>query len=760
MRLLSIATVNFKKLGTYAAEFTAGLNVIAGDNAKGKSTLLQAIECALFGPSVVPGKKENIPTWGQDKFSVTVRFDLGHHNTFYELIRSGTTAKLWRILRIQVGELKDPELVANGHTPVTAAVEELLGLAAKDWNLFVQSKQGESSGILTFGATALNRKVEEFAGVDLIEKVQGEAQRKHTLHSSYAEAKQVSQEELQGLETAVSETQKLVDAAVLRETEAMQAVADIPEFTMHQPAVSSSAARDQQRAVERMSNAVDLAESNLASAKKVAAAASDRASLLVLQDVDGMNEDLVQIHADGALVKDELTALRAAQAKHVAAQTEFTRCDAIFDGTNDAFQAEFREFDEVELLAERDHLDSDYIPSKQGDIDRESEEVGKAKANFDNLIMLSDGATCPTCNRAKEDHDPVKLAEEAAEAKKWLENRTAYVKQLKADMALLTGRRKAIVDQLAAFDAAAKKVDRATADLNEAKLALATAPDRADELKEAEESHEALRSQYAAKQQQIKGVDESNERFHAAQRELAAAETEVEVCTDALADASKALEEAPEPPTDEVIAQTEQFEREYREALTSWKEQKALAHSAVSAAEQNLNHQSDLLKIAEQRLAEALAKSEGAKEDAALAKKYGRLVQFLRAKRQDYMQEVWATVMGVSSKLVNQSSKGVITKLENVDGDFTFEEDGVMAPTSSASGAQKAFIGTSMRIGLGRALYGSDSLLIFDEPTESCSEHNAGSMAAMIASSAKQVLLITHRETDQALADNIINVGE
>ncbi|MNG17051.1 cysteine/glutathione ABC transporter membrane/ATP-binding component [compost metagenome] len=83
-----------------------------------------------------------------------------------------------------------------------------------------------------------------------------------------------------------------------------------------------------------------------------------------------------------------------------------------------------------------------------------------------------------------------------------------------------------------------------------------------------------------------------------------------------------------------------------------------------------------------------------------------------------------------------------------------------MAPTSSASGAQKGFIGTSLRIGLARALYGSDSLLIFDEPTESCSERNASGMTGMLAASAKQTLLITHRETDQALAENIINVGE
>ena len=170
MELLSLDTTNFKKLGTSHSEFTKGLNVIAGDNAQGKSTLLQAIECALFGSTVVPGKKENIPTWGQTKYGLELRFKLKPGNEFYILTRTGSTAKLMRHWLVQVGEIKEPELVANGSTPVTAMMEELLGLSAKDWNLFVQSKQGSSAGILDFGAAALNRKVEEFAGVDLIDK--------------------------------------------------------------------------------------------------------------------------------------------------------------------------------------------------------------------------------------------------------------------------------------------------------------------------------------------------------------------------------------------------------------------------------------------------------------------------------------------------------------------------------------------------------------------------------------------------------------
>ena len=753
MLLLTLATTNFKKLGTFMTNFTSGLNVIAGDNAHGKSTLLQAIETALFGATVVPGKKENIPTWGQNKFSVELTFKVEPHT--YVVTRSGTAAKL---LRLASGEAANDEIVANGNTAVTAAVEELLGLAAKDWNLFVQSKQGESSGILTFGATALNRKVEEFAGVELIEKVQAEAQRLYTLHNSYAEAKQVGLAQIQELESQVEANRAVSAEADEAEQAALKAVGDMPEFTLQPPLTASSVARDQQRAVERASNAVELAEGSLLSARKAVTAAAERAEAVTLVDIEAMSEDLRQLQDDGKIAREMVTDLRAQQQAFTTAESAFKKADAANDQLNETFQAAWREFDESSV---RDELDQNasVTSTLRETIAAATEEVGKAKATYDNLVSLADGAVCPTCNRAKDEHDPVKLKEEAhAALVKW-DDAKAYVQKLNGDMNALTTRSRELNKQLEAFDRATKKVDEASAELAKAKEALAATNSVHNSLAEAEAGYETLRTQYAAKQQTVKGAEENNERFHAEQRALAAAEKEAEICEDTLADANKVLEELPEPPADAEITAIEKAEADYQDQLDNWKARRAELQRALESAEQNCSYQGKLLEIANTHMANALAKNEAAKEDVALAKKYGRLVQFLRTKRQDYMQEVWATVMGVSSKLVNQSSKGLITKLENTDGEFFFEEDAVLAPTSSASGAQKAFIGTSMRIGLGRALYGSDSLLIFDEPTESCSEHNAGSMAAMIASSAKQVLLITHRETDQALADHIINVG-
>lgn len=760
MELLSLVTTNFKKLGNFSCEFTKGLNVIAGDNAQGKSTTLQAIEAALFGVTVVPGKKENIPTWGQTKFSLVLRFKLAPGNEFYELTRTGTTAKLIRNWLVQVGEIKEPEIVANGSTPVTAMVEQLLGLSAKDWNLFVQSKQGSSAGILDFGAAALNRKVEEFAGVDLIDKVQAEAQRMAVQNTSYADANTVSEEYIA---QAGAEQQAASEARQLASFNVEAAEVDLNghgEFTLEKPP-STDAMRQAIRDVDTLSNKIEVAEVQVANGTKRVAEAAARVEGKTEQDADALREELDEAKAMGISLAAAEKQLQQEADHRKAVQQDTDESDLTLNTRQVEFVANWAEFDEDELQAEITLLDK-AIPDAETDLAARQEEVGKAKGAYDNLAMLSDGAVCPTCNRAKEEHDPVKLAAEAEEARVYWEGRKASVAELQKGITASKTRRTELQDKLAAYNKAAAAVDSAAEGLKENTAALAALRGAAviqAELDETTEKLTASREAYADLQAKIKGVNAANEQLAADRRALNTAEEELLMAQQDLERFNADLEALPEPPTDEELAAAVKAEADFQLAQTNFNSEKQRLTFAVTEAK-------SALKFAEQALANAEGKCQQHKEAAVkalefltTAKKYSRLVQFLRDRRQAYLKEVWDTIMGVSSKLVRTASKDTITAISNDEGEFFYVEDGTLAPTASASGAQKAMIGVSLRVGLARALYGKDSLLSFDEPTESCREHNAASLAAMIAGSAKQVLLITHRETDQALAENIINVG-
>ena len=157
MQLIKLKTKNFKRLENGEFNFTEGLNFILGENGAGKSTLLRAISTALFGVQMLPGLAEAIPTRGQTTWELGLTFS--HKDVEYVVKRTKSSAKVEA----------NGERVASGNTPTTKYIEDLLNLTAKDYNLLIHSRQGETAYVLNFGATALQRKVEEFAGAEAVE---------------------------------------------------------------------------------------------------------------------------------------------------------------------------------------------------------------------------------------------------------------------------------------------------------------------------------------------------------------------------------------------------------------------------------------------------------------------------------------------------------------------------------------------------------------------------------------------------------------
>lgn len=757
MKLLNIVTENFKKLGTYSTPFKQGLNVISGDNARGKSTLLEAIKMALFGVAAVPGKKENIPTWGQSKVSVTLTFQLTDLDV-YTLTRTLTTAKLTR-----TAINNEVILEANGHTPVTLRIEELTGLTIKDWELFIQSSQGSAAGILTFGAAALNRKVEEFAGVDLIDKIQSLAQTRASTIGARAEAKVVPESRLEELlaDLRAAEADEVQAQQLLKDAQiAFDNLQPEPEPLTGQTA---AAMRNGQRSVDSASVDVDKAEASVKHAKQRVADQEQRLVGRTELDSEALAAQLKELEAKGTELGNKDKAFKDVEQQAYSA-TETAASSLTFlekaqaDLKADATYALSAEHMQVDLAAA-----VEYIAATKADITRESELVGTAKATYDNLIKLADGATCPTCRRAKEDHDPVSLAQEAEAAKKYLEERRRYVAKLQDDLKVFENS-KTLIDKNIATKARLQGLVDGLAIDHEAKHQKAVDLTAAVEASREEaisvyEQCQRTREQYAEVRAELKDAQAKNEALAEDLTAMRLLETELEVCEDHMADANKVLADLPDAATDAEVAAREKAEQARQELVQARILDEHNLRNAVGQAARALEVASDNEARSYKAREDALATNREAEADVLMAKRCERLVRFLRDRRQTYLKEVWDTVMSVSSALCNKSSSGLITRLDNRDGDFLFTEEGVSAPTISASGAQKALIGTSIRMGLSRALYGGDALMIFDEPTEGCTELNASNMVATLATSARQVLLITHRENDQSLAQHIINVG-
>lgn len=732
MQLIKLVAKNFKKLSDFTANFTDGLNVIVGENAQGKSTLLQAIEAALFGVTVVPGKKENIPTWGQTNFSLELHFHA--EGSVYVLTRNKSTAKLL-CYDMDNNEL----LVANGNTPVTAYIEQLLGLTAKDFNLFVQSKQGETSGVLTFGATALNQKVEEYAGVSLIDQVAKRANELAAEQRAVAAANEVDPAELEdaradkaGADTRLATAEAAMQAA----TEALEGLAPL---AITAPSPSSQQLVEQRRKADKLAEDLKDAEADVA-LKKQAVESAQQA-----QEVAGELVDIEQLEADkkaaGELARRRRADLNALTAEKMEAQAAVKALEKAKEAFTAAEQS--MEVGAVERLTSA-------VAEAAAEHIAAGESVAVLYSRHQDMSKMVDGATCPTCGNNLSDHDPIKLENEFIDLTNQLEAaRRRKVEAKKKLDSLQASLDKHTATELA-FTRAGDALEKAQAAVDGIRVALD------DELEGATALLADADAALATVNVKLQGAEEANDNVRAARRRAAKAEQELEYAEDLVSDL--VAMQLPRP-TDVEIDTAAQAEAAFREAQREHERAKSSLESAWTLARAELRSARDVSGYADAELARMEASAETGRSARETMDKASRLARFLRDRRQAYLQEIWQAVMGAASRQVATASRGLITRIANNDGEFTFEEDGVMAPVASASGAQKAFIGSAVRIGLTRTLYGRDSLLIFDEPTESMSERNASGLAASLAGAASQLLLITHREQDQGLAANIVQVG-
>ncbi len=745
MRLIDIDIVNFKKLRQFRATFQEGLNVIVGDNAAGKTTLLQAIECALYGPGVVPGRKDMIPTWGQTTWKLVLTFRLD--GTDYVLTRSKSTARLARQLP------DDEELVANGHTSVNAAVAELIGLTAKDYNLFLQSQQGQTAGVLTFGAAALNRKVEEYSGVALIDRVQSLAQEEARTHKAQAEALAVPAE---ALEAAGEQVTALADAALDAEAsmhKAQEALDALPTpESLAEPDVDPDALQARRERILSLRGQHERAVQELAHALQRRDAAQQR-----FDEVTAPAEaaDLeAEAEALGRRVKDaasEVGRLQRALSEQAHRWDEFLKAQSRLNGHPS----------EADI---RDALDDE--ANTRAELHDRRRAEGQHVAMLDQQIRqrqaLAKDALCPTCGTRLSEHDPQALADEIDALAARRDTHERAETELARACRAADEQVRQLEAGLAASEAHAARVTALRAALEADGVDLTTGESPVEsQLVVARETHEGLVGEKATLDHQREQLAAEQRRY----RRLAASVTTereyVEQAREALADLEHRLAEAEADglPDESAIDAARQAWRKYLDDKSALGLKRRDAYHAVTLAKQSFEQaQKDLGRARGDVTALETRRGEASQAEKA-ADQAGRLARFLRERRAGYLQEVWDAVLAAASRQVAMASKGMVSRLVYADGDFLFEEEGILAPVTSASGAQLGHIGVAVRIGLSRALYGSGALLIFDEPTEAMREHHAAGLAASLAGAAAQCLLITHREQDQDLAAHVVEVG-
>lgn len=687
MQLTSLITKNFKRLDDHTFQFTPGMNFILGENGAGKSTLLRAIATAMFGVQMVPGVAEDIPTRGQTTWSLELGFtDNGDE---YLIKRTKTSAHLH----------KNGKPEASGNTPVTKYMEDLLGISAKDYNLLIHSRQGETAYVINYGTTALQRKVEEFAGAEVVEQIAKAAGDRSRMSSAQASGMTVlTAEQVRGLQQRERELGFEIEAEVC-DYEYMHLVAPTP------PSQTVESLIEKVNKWDRWKQETETSQANVRRWQ------DELDSLPQPEPV----EDSEQLEAE----LDDLHKQAKVQSEHNRVQQ---RTANLIEQKRAALAKLVREKPEkveVDLISLEEAMKTSAA--------RMLESETKIKA----IRKLLEEGVCPTCGsenigNVKELETVLELGYVSLQEAAW-EAEELYQQAAKAEAEYSTALARFMEEQL--------EKANLTKELEELEGSL-------QELIDLQPLQDLIYSK-EVKLRTLEATKKANKRLETQREQLQRSIDEETI--------------EPEPtdvPSQEDVAKLQQ----------QWQDYYSLNASYSSQLEQRETKRKliESLKGQHQQVVQTLSSNETASKEVAQLQQDSELSsslsKFLRERRGDYLGQVWDSVLHYATEFLNTATSGWMTEVKIDDGKFSFRENGGWVPAIEASGAQEAFLGSALRVGLNKALYRGKAFMVFDEPTDGMREENARNLVAELGNCAGQTLIITHRESDQGLADNIIGV--
>jgi len=715
-----IETENFKRLGNFKATFTEGTNLVLGPNGGGKTTFFNAVRFALYGTGAIASSSENIPTWGENSCKVT----LGVTGEFL-VVRTLKDCKIYRADTSGHLQAVDELKVAEGNKACTEWVKEHLGLDHKMFSIFNMSMQGETGALITLGATELNRIVENFSGVGVLDTVIKSLSKENShlegalgtveyVDVSEQEAEwESNQKPLENAEIDKNMRQGKLEEAKLAET---QAATLYQEETKHN---SKVAAMKQTQASAQ--GKVELLVPQLKEATEQVASLQTQADAVNLQDIESkhlkLDKEVKIFNQDSTLhssCEGQLPQLIADHATYVENSKK-----------------------EKDVARQRSELESslESLTEARDSLTDKGFELKQAAKNLEE--KLHNGA-CALCKRDFEGFDEVAVTEEY----------------------------NAAVDQL---NAHRSKYEEANDEVHTVKVSLSKLPDygkdNAAKAVQVQSRIATLRADIDALELRWENFDEDsviekmkklNKSFSDGKNilsQLQQAKVLQSTATDSLSKAKVSLESLGEIPK---TYDTENSERVWKLATKA----KSLLEEEVKALSETYQVQLSESRSLRARIDSLISINKSYEQYSVKIDKVKRLMKFLRDSRTKYMDGVWSMVLGAATGWINTTTGGWITAVgRNKKGDFTFTENGISAPVySEASGAQKEFIGVSLRIGLGMALQGANSMLLLDEPTAGMREENADKLATGLLGVAGQKIIITHRQSERLTAANVVNV--
>lgn len=733
--LNEISLVNFKKHHNFRASFGSGLVSIVGDNGAGKSTILKGILYALFGASAA-GDKANFKSWSGTGASVV---ELKVHLPGYGLC---TVTRSDKSAKIQRGD----ELLASGQNPVTAFLEDTLGMDAKTMRLLMYSPQGETQGLLAMGATALQRKVEDVAKMGLLDKVLGLVQTDLT--------------ELEGVLKGMGE---LPDTAnIERSLKEEKAKLTFYWDSLLEAEAGERSLGLQLQALNRQYAQAEAAKSLLERVNKQIAETS-QARALVEEEHQKLQAEFLALPASPIdtqellqhkTIWEQVILVSIGKEESIkfawkALEQEKSKLETLIASLAKSKAASER----VDLLVQDEMTVSKELNAVDEYLRHSERELGR-------LNQSLQSASCIACGREFETGTADRLLREKADVETAYQTAKKKHGELQQVFSAIRNKRqeeeKAVIPNL---PQAVEQTEKAVADLVEKLEAeigttgvtaelIAAYLERLDaQISEDKKSLEDTETKYQ------KGVYLNARRQYVISRyeDIKRERDKLDRLIEGLVTEQEAILEEKKVSKEDI--------EELKEAVQL---QEVICHNAkartLEIREQHTTCELRV-KILEKSIDEALIAIKKHEEVALERNAVLALQKYLKANRARFSSSLWDGLLGYASYLLGNTTNGTLSNIRrSISGEFIVKENDYDVPVSELSGAQKSFVGLALRVAMTKVFYGKGLCLLLDEPTADATDSNAAAVAGMLRGLGSQVILVTHRSGDALNADEIIEI--
>lgn len=756
---------NFKKHESLDVTFTEGLNVVFGDNYKGKTTLFYGFLYAIGGPTFVPGGSALLDRRDEDggkhKHRVVAEFTVAGKQ--YQIERSASKCNLRR--QAEEGEPAGMHLVANSAKNVADELAAILGFPVRRLAQLKYAEQGNMKALLTIGAGELNKIVEEVAEVEVVNvALKGCSDIVKVANAKLEVLRPPSDEEISALACEQAQLEEIIEeqaaatdslakelATAGQAVEAARAATDVAR----QQAEKAMAAN---RAAEQHNQQIKLAEQNLQlKQERLETIAGELAPLVAEEKKLGSAVDVqdklaatsaerermaAEVQAAGMAAERRRLAEKAAAA---ALTTSGQALEALQAGNNHALKELGAEAEGGETVTELANELLQEVADQLAELVSGVAEAADARAVQGALVVsltkAVDGAECPSCHRAFDDHDPEKLEQERQAAIADLKKCETVVNELRAREARLQGLQAMLTEALRKCREAEAASARASQDLANCPVPSSETAALAEKIRICDQRI----SQLTVSLEQIRSV---SERVAKLRNEHAALVSVVEQLSDNLR-ASQPME-LQEVPSLAAFIDSQRAAEDRREEVR-------LRYSAMAESlrqmQRNASDKMVAIETLRTKKAEALEFVDR-RSDAT------ELQRYLKDNRDNFLTEVWDGIMGQASRFASSCTSGDIRSISRMDEDFYFDEGLAEAmPVTVASGAQKTFMGIGVQTALATMMNTGFNTLMLDEPAADLREERSVALMAALKATGQQVIVISHSMTDAALADNTIEIA-